>query len=321
MDAQNKNLQQDTSAVQTTTVVATFAKRKNRGNQNTRKKADADEEDDNDQTAVVKKAKQIRPNTFTTKTERTEDLSGVQYDSNKSIQAGRDTLATAMLETETELDRDARALREKVLKQGGGEVEDDGTYKGMTGYVDYRKGFRREHNVGAEKGTGSHGPLRASMYTRVTARFDYQPDVCKDYKETGFCSYGDSCKFMHDRGDYKSGWELERDWNEEQEKKLEEKMKGWNPDEEDEAEGKTAEEEGDDDGLPFACYTCRRSWEECKTAVITRCKHYFCESCALKNNVKSGKCEVCGQATQGIFNMAHDVLKKLKMMKEKGSVQ
>jgi len=45
-------------------------------------------------------------------------------------------------------------------------------------------------------------------------RFDYQPDICKDYKETGFCSYGDSCKFMHDRGDYKSGWELETvgDW-------------------------------------------------------------------------------------------------------------
>jgi hypothetical protein len=33
----------------------------------------------------------------------------------------------------------SRALREKVLKQGEGEVEDDGTYKGMTGYVDYRK--------------------------------------------------------------------------------------------------------------------------------------------------------------------------------------
>lgn len=44
----------------------------------------------------------------------------------------------------------------------------------------------------------------------VHTRFDYQPDICKDYKETGFCSYGDSCKFMHDRGDYKSGWELER---------------------------------------------------------------------------------------------------------------
>ena len=72
------------------------------------------------------------------------------------------------------------------------------------------QGFRREHTIGAEKGTGSHGPLRANMYVRVSARFDYQPDICKDYKETGFCSYGDSCKFMHDRGDYKSGWEQEK---------------------------------------------------------------------------------------------------------------
>ncbi len=64
--------------------------------------------------------------------------------------------------------------------------------------------------MAAEKGTGSHGPLRGNAYVRVSARFDYQPDVCKDYKETGYCSYGDACKFMHDRGDYKSGWELDR---------------------------------------------------------------------------------------------------------------
>ena len=48
------------------------------------------------------------------------------------------------------------------------------------------------------------------MFVRSTAIIDYKPDLCKDYKETGFCSYGDACKFMHDRGDYKSGAELER---------------------------------------------------------------------------------------------------------------
>ena len=26
---------------------------------------------------------------------------------------------------------------------------------------------------------------------------------------SGFCGFGDSCKFMHDRGDYKHGWQLE----------------------------------------------------------------------------------------------------------------
>jgi RING finger protein 113A len=55
-----------------------------------------------------------------------------------------------------------RALREKILKQADGVVVEDGTYKGMTGYTDFRAGFRRENNIGAEKGTGAHGPLRAT---------------------------------------------------------------------------------------------------------------------------------------------------------------
>jgi len=81
---------------------------------------------------------------------------------------------------------------------------------GADGRVRPAQGFRREHTVGAEKGSGTHGPLRASTNVRMTVRFDYQPDICKDYKETGYCGYGDSCKFIHDRGDYKSGWEIDR---------------------------------------------------------------------------------------------------------------
>lgn len=53
-------------------------------------------------------------------------------------------------------------------------------------------------------------PCPAHRYVRTTALMDYNPCICKDYKETGFCSYGDSCKFMHDRGDYKMSWELDR---------------------------------------------------------------------------------------------------------------
>jgi hypothetical protein len=29
----------------------------------------------------------------------------------------------------------------------------------------------------------------------------------------------DSCKFLHDRGDYKSGWQLEKEWDDKQRKK------------------------------------------------------------------------------------------------------
>ena len=88
-----------------------------------------------------------------------------------------------------------RALREQVLAQGQDEPGSS-TYKGMNNYIDYKKGFRRENTIGAEKGGGAHGPLRASQHIRTTVRFDYQPDICKDYKETGFCGYGDSCKFV-----------------------------------------------------------------------------------------------------------------------------
>ena len=45
---------------------------------------------------------------------------------------------------------------------------------------------------------------------------DYNPSLCKDYHDTGYCCFGDSCLYIHDRGDYKSGWELEKEWLEEQ---------------------------------------------------------------------------------------------------------
>ena len=45
--------------------------------------------------------------------------------------------------------------------------------------------------------------------SRVSRRHGvFRVEICKDYKETGYCSFGDSCKFIHDRSDYKSGWEI-----------------------------------------------------------------------------------------------------------------
>ena len=37
------------------------------------------------------------------------------------------------------------------------------------------------------------GPIRAPLYLRSTVRWDYQPDICKDYKETGYCGFGGQC--------------------------------------------------------------------------------------------------------------------------------
>ena len=37
------------------------------------------------------------------------------------------------------------------------------------------------------------GPFQAPQFLRSTVRWDYQPDICKDYKETGFCGFGGVC--------------------------------------------------------------------------------------------------------------------------------
>jgi RING finger protein 113A len=56
------------------------------------------------------------------------------------------------------------------LRQATDGVQADGKYRGLNAYVDYKAGFRREHNVGAEKGTGAHGPLRGNVFVRSSAR-------------------------------------------------------------------------------------------------------------------------------------------------------
>jgi len=45
----------------------------------------------------------------------------------------------------------------------------------------------------------------------LTTYKDYAPDICKDYKLTGYCGFSDNSNFLHDRSDYKAGWQIERD--------------------------------------------------------------------------------------------------------------
>ncbi|KAJ1278827.1 hypothetical protein BS78_04G108800 [Paspalum vaginatum] len=241
-----------------------------------------------------------------------------QYESSRTIQS-TDSRATATLETETEFDRDARAIRERQLKQAEESLKKNPSaasasgevYKGIHGYTDYKAGFRREHTVSSEKAGGSHGPLRASAHIRLSARFDYQPDICKDYKETGYCGYGDSCKFMHDRGDYKSGWQLEKEWEEAEKARKRRIAMGGGDGSDDEAADDDDDE--DDEALPFACFICRQPFVD---PVVTKCKHYFCEHCALKHHSKNKKCFVCNKPTLGIFNAAQEIRKKMAQDKK-----
>ncbi|XP_042448302.1 zinc finger CCCH domain-containing protein 1-like [Zingiber officinale] len=294
-----------------------FRKPKAAKNIRKRKKVDSDEEVSGDDIPYSSPAtKKSAGLSFSSSSSGVGSL--FQFDSSKEIQVKHDSRATATLETETEFSKYARAIRERVLKRaeealkgkskpcGGGN---DKIYKGIHGYTDYKAGFRREQTVAGEKASGAHGPLRASAHIRLSARFDYQPDICKDYKETGYCGYGDSCKFMHDRGDYKSGWQLEKDWEEAEKarkKRLAARSRGDN-DEADHEDGNDDDDEADD-SLPFACFICRQPFED---PVVTKCKHYFCEHCALKHHAKNKKCFVCNKPTLGIFNTAHEIREKM----------
>lgn len=68
----------------------------------------------------------------------------------------------------------------------------------------------------------------------------------------------------------------------------------------------------EDDGLPFACFICRTNFLEVKDPVMTKCKHYYCEHCALKHYQKDKTCFVCNEPTGGVFNVARDILAKTK---------
>lgn len=209
--------------------------------------------------------------------------------------------ATATIEIDTPVDQDARAIFEKsrkVNEERKGQ-EDDKVYRGLNNYTKYivAKDSAQGSALSSEV---AKGPVRAPSNIRSTVRWDYKPDLCKDYKETGYCGFGDSCIFLHDRTDYKSGWQIE----------LEYEKGEYGQDDEDPSKYEIKEEEE----IPFKCLICRKSFVN---PVVTKCKHYFCEKCALDNYKKSTRCFVCQVQTQGIFNPAVAIIKKLAVKKQK----
>ena len=46
--------------------------------------------------------------------------------------------------------------------------------------------------------------------------------------------------------------------------------------------------------------------------IVTKCRHYFCENCALKQFKKTSRCYVCNKQTGGVFNPAKDLMDKLQ---------
>ena len=184
-------------------------------------------------------------------------------------------------------------------------VADDGTYTGNKGYGSF---IKKSADAASRKPVG---PVKASTNIRTITITDYAPDVCKDYKLTGFCGFGDTCKFLHAREDYAAGWKLDREWEIKQKggkmPVLQGKKMGtgaWKP-----------TEEKEEEEIPFKCVICK---EDYKSPIQTKCGHYFCEKCAIdRYRKKNPSCAICGKRTDGVFNGAKGLQKKLDIAKER----
>ncbi|KAG7446555.1 uncharacterized protein BT62DRAFT_919823 [Guyanagaster necrorhizus] len=210
--------------------------------------------------------------------------------SGSHVNAALDIIAGDELEEQEE----KRRIKEKAAAGSDDEIPDDGQYRGQSAYKSHLK-----KNKEVPKAMRV-GPQRSTNTIRTVTIVDYQPDVCKDYKETGYCGFGDTCKFLHDRGTYLAGWQLDQ-LAENPKKKVEDDSSG---------------SDSDDEDIPFACLICRKHYTD---PIVTRCGHYFCSACAIKRFAKTPKCAACGAPTGGMFNRADKVIAKMnKKRQEKG---
>ncbi|KAK7916956.1 pre-mRNA splicing factor cwc24 [Apiospora marii] len=192
-------------------------------------------------------------------------------------------------------------------------AQPDGTYKGLANSNNFI-----QKNPNAPK--KSVGPIKAPTNIRTVTTTDFAPDVCKDYKQTGFCGFGDNCKYLHAREDYAQGWKLDREWENVTKGK---KNLGGTVVASADRSGRSKDDDDDEtteaamlEKIPFACIICKGPY---RSPVVTRCGHYFCEPCALQRYRKDPSCAACGSGTSGVFNNAKKLSQLLDKKREKAA--
>ena len=311
----------DTTLLQEQTLSSTQPLFKKRGAKNIRKRlatpppaaSDSESgytstEDEGRRVKRRRKTAIVTTSSITLSKAQTEDLTATKYSADRSAQISETNDATKTSNWFDESGRDAKSLlgtslNRPVQPDKGTASTNAGTYKGAAGYQSF---IPKNPNAPSR----TVGPVKAPTNIRTITVTDFAPDVCKDYKQTGFCGFGDSCKFLHAREDYKQGWELDKDWE-----KVGDKGKRGGKVGKSLAEAEDSEEEDAAlEGIPFACIICKEPYTN---PIITKCGHYFCEACALQRYRKNPSCAACGAGTGGVFNGAKNLRKILDRKRER----
>lgn len=167
--------------------------------------------------------------------------------------------------------------------------------------------------------TGSSKQIKQASNLKSTVLMDYQPDICKDFKQTGYCGYGDNCKFLHSRDDFKTGWKLNKDWEAFQQHNQRDAnlIAAANTIRPGGDLQKVVEEtiEKTIKDIPFKCVICRNDY---KNPVVTSCEHYFCNKCFFRRIKDTGnkKCVICGHDTKGSAKVAANLQQILKLQQQ-----
>jgi RING finger protein 113A len=254
--------------------------------------------------------------TTTTAKTNLEDLEAPKYTADRSAQIDSVNDATKQanwFDEGKEDDLSAKNLLGNSRKAVA--AQPNGVYKGAAGYSNF---IQTNPDRMTSKAT-QIGPIKAPTNIRTITVTDFAPDVCKDYKQTGHCGFGDSCKFLHAREDYKQGWQLDKEWESVTKgKKLGGKVVS-NRNKNNADEPMDSDEDDEMlEGIPFACIICKGPY---KNPIVTKCGHYFCEKCAMGRYRKSPSCVACGAGTGGIFNAAKNLRRLLDKKKKKARVR
>ncbi|GAP86647.1 putative pre-mRNA splicing factor cwc24 protein [Rosellinia necatrix] len=311
----------DKSAAAATAPVAVFKKRGAKGRANIRKRpatpppannSDSDDssysssEDEAGQRVKRRKRNAVAVNASSKDNTASapNEHSAVVFEADRSIpitSTNDATKQTNWYDEDTNLLGKTRPIPKSPTR---GDNAADGTYKGLANRATF---IQRNPNAPDRK----VGPIKAATNIRTVTTTDFAPDVCKDYRQTGFCGFGDNCKFSHIREDYRQGWQLDREWE-----KVTKGKKNMGGKVVASANRDTNEAEADDpddallEKIPFACIICKGPYKE---PIVTRCGHYFCLPCALQRYRKEPGCAACSSGTNGVFNTA----KTLKRLLEK----